>query len=260
VDALESARAKLRRANEHLEALNQQAGQWLDSKPYTFEKLVLLPSQANGEPIYFEFKLASVEREPPNLGLLLGDCISNLRAALDHIAWQFVLKSCGGIRPSKKEARWIYFPSSTTYKNFRGRALFKYLSYRERLAIQRHQPYKRRRTPLLHPIAELIELSNADKHEAVHATLISIEKMGPEFSIHDGVIERAKHAFGTPLEQGTYVASVWLRPTGPYPNVEMERVAVAIAFGEGSTIRLGSIPTMAEEVAAILADCEPFFR
>ena len=81
---LDSARLKLARAGEHLSAFDNEQGDWQEKTQ--FRRFV---SRDHGtERSYF---LEIVSRPPEHLSAVLGDCIQNLRASLDHLAWALVL-------------------------------------------------------------------------------------------------------------------------------------------------------------------------
>lgn len=90
---LVGARAKLRRAEEHLVAVHNDITTWIDSNPYT------TPVESNPEGTEHRFVLR-VHR-PPNVdgwACLIGDCVHNLRSALDHLAWEVT-------KPSNRNTR-----------------------------------------------------------------------------------------------------------------------------------------------------------
>lgn len=107
--SFEGADAKLARAFEHLESLNTEIQRVLDSQPY--------PVGAHYKPEAAEIDLYALPAEFPLLawGVRVGDCLHNLRSALDHIAWQLALDFLKR-EPDDAEARRIQFP----YRRRRG--------------------------------------------------------------------------------------------------------------------------------------------
>ena len=75
----ESVHAKIRRAEEHAETIKQEITAWSDSDPYSVVR------QRNAEATRYSV-IVKVEKEPPleRWALITGDCVHNLRAALDH--------------------------------------------------------------------------------------------------------------------------------------------------------------------------------
>jgi hypothetical protein len=90
MSTLASARLKLDRAHEHLDRLHAEAEAWIESHPY---KLVdERDPYPVGSPIlhrdarHRRVRVTEVTPVPPRWSLLIGDCVHNLRASLDHLA------------------------------------------------------------------------------------------------------------------------------------------------------------------------------
>lgn len=80
---LTSARTKLRRAQEHFETLKAETGAWTSGNSNS----VRIESNAEGTRHRF---VVSIQNAPDadRWGCLIGDCVHNLRSALDHVIWQ----------------------------------------------------------------------------------------------------------------------------------------------------------------------------
>jgi hypothetical protein len=80
-----SWRLKLVRAQEHFEQFRSGVGRYTDGNPYTLER-VRRPRcpEHGGACIRYRLKLTS--QPPPELSVVLGDVLFNLRSALDHLA------------------------------------------------------------------------------------------------------------------------------------------------------------------------------
>ena len=125
---LDSAREKLRRADEHLDALHAKAGAWLDSKPYEFYWVDPDPGAITADPqLQLEIHVGVVQEPPGDLGLILGDVLHNLRGVLDHLFWALVSRRG---TPTWEEARTIAFPIAKSYAVFMDRSGIK--SFRKR--------------------------------------------------------------------------------------------------------------------------------
>src|SRR5439155_544464 len=88
-------------AKQHLDALNIEIARYIKEDPYG----VSHKQQGN----YHEAE-AIITKEPlPNLGCIIGDCITNIRASLDYIAWEIGIKCLPKVWD---ERRWrkIAFP------------------------------------------------------------------------------------------------------------------------------------------------------
>jgi hypothetical protein len=270
---LDSARDKLIRADEHLDALEAKARAWLNSQPYSF-----YPVEADSwrHLRKFELHVEVVQPPPWDLGVLFGDTLHNLRGVLDHLFWELVCRRGNPDPPTWEQARTISFPIAKSYANFIDRPGIKSfrprpkgqprktwrtdppgrnrVTYAERLAIQRHQPYHRK-DPATHPLAILRTLNDRDKHQTVHPLLVSVEEPAPKFIPIDGVIERTDYFSGEPLIEGAHIADLWFGKRGLNVNVDVEFVPVAVAFGRPpEQIPLQGIPALRHEVASVLAD------
>jgi hypothetical protein len=81
---LDGARLKIIRAQEHLDAFKAESRAFLDTHPYDFE------SEVYGDHWWLRPFLKS---DPPlRLSMILGDCVTNARAALDYIVWELACK------------------------------------------------------------------------------------------------------------------------------------------------------------------------
>jgi hypothetical protein len=104
-EQLEEAYLKWCRAKEHLDTLKSEIATYNVSKPFGF-----MPVIENG------VLIAKVHpfNPPPPYGryvLIIGDCVTNSRAALDYIAWQFAMKWTGSAL-TENVARTISFSNT----------------------------------------------------------------------------------------------------------------------------------------------------
>jgi hypothetical protein len=82
VHPLDGARLKVIRAQEHLGALQSEIGMYLHEKPYEFIR------EEHGDFLTFT---PIISTQPPiRISTILGDCVTNCRAALDYILWALV--------------------------------------------------------------------------------------------------------------------------------------------------------------------------
>lgn len=78
--SLDDSRAKLCRANEHIESLAGKINEHRKSRPYH--------TSIEGDIDTGEYVVTLTPREPPKeVGLLIGDVIANLRGALDYLIY-----------------------------------------------------------------------------------------------------------------------------------------------------------------------------
>lgn len=146
--------AKLNWAEEHIKNLNAATDRF--RKAHT-DIVIREPHEDLGEVWH---KVAYVPEIPAPLGLLLGDALYNLRAALDYLAYELVL--AGGNEPSGQTA----FPIFDTADEYWERMARKVKGMRQSAieAINRIQPYE---GGFSHALWQLHRLNNIDKHRAL---------------------------------------------------------------------------------------------
>lgn len=171
-------RVKLRRANEHIDALE------VACKAYESEANVGLAYD-------FDRKLGAIhvalvaDREPPvELSAILGDAVQNLRAALDSIAWS----SCdlSAEVADSRIGRQVYFPISDGPSHWEKRvdSWLPNVAPERREVFQRFQPWyweeqarialghaESTSASLGHTLHRLNNLANADRHRGVHPVI-----------------------------------------------------------------------------------------
>ena len=105
------ARSKVDRALEHLQTLDAHIQQTIASEPQ--------PIGAHYEPEIESISLYAIGIDFPVMGwgVRIGDCLHNLRSALDHIAWQLALDYLER-EPTEAEAKAIQFPIEDTADRF----------------------------------------------------------------------------------------------------------------------------------------------
>jgi len=74
---------KLRRAEEHAQALDVEIAEFLDAKPYS----VVRKFDANQSKYLFRLKIVKAIPQE-RWACIIGDCIHNARSVLDYIAWR----------------------------------------------------------------------------------------------------------------------------------------------------------------------------
>jgi hypothetical protein len=161
VHPLENFALKVNRANEHLDGLRSAVEGFVQSDFYETAT-------------EFDYKrrlvarVKNVEQPPLELAVLIGDAIHNLRSSLDNLAYALATAHTGKLPPGV--ARACAFPIFETGPLFRGEKKrgaapkMRAMAPRTRAAIERLQPYHRRKHPELELLWILEELSNLDKH------------------------------------------------------------------------------------------------
>jgi len=160
---------KLNRAETHLKAIREAVQRYGGAD---FCELVTKPDYKRRPTARFH----NVAPLDPEIPLLIGDCVHNLRSALDHLAFQLAIGHSGSL--TEQQARNVSFPIFDNGPNFRGAkrrgrgAAHKMagMSRSARAAIERLQPYHRRKHPELRALWMLDEMWQVDKHRLIHVT------------------------------------------------------------------------------------------
>jgi hypothetical protein len=177
---------KLDRALQHLERLKPEVERWLGRHPYFV--VSNFDPQRGEHSVWIE-----PEGEPPaELSLIVGDCLHNLRSALDSLAYDLARVYQG--EPLDPEvASKSEFPIYIEPKDFKKDRKRKIgaTDPSSQIAIERLQPYNewnhfrafmaltgmRAHPEAYHPLWLLQNLSNIDKHRERHLTLFGPEQV-----------------------------------------------------------------------------------
>ena len=169
--SLYGAWAKCGRAKTHLETLKAEA---VGSSTFTNEWMSRYPAtpEAHRDGLEYRFYVEPEPLDTLDWALLAGDCLFNLRAALDHIAYELHVRRYKG-RVPKDAAKASAFPIFTTrpavdpakWKDI------KRLGFKQRKAIEFLQPYNRRNDKfwaIRDALGDIQTLNNIDKHRHLH--------------------------------------------------------------------------------------------
>lgn len=208
-----------------------------------------------------------VQRElDPEWGLLCGDFVQNLRAALDHLVWQLVIVS--GNKPGGDNQ----FPICSTGTRYwcsrkdgapsvRDRML-KGVSDDYRAAIDAVQPYRTPGGPQGSPLSVLASLSNADKHRVTHpAFAVALQADADHFDIAttvEGGIADVEQTTGR-IDDGA--EALRLRYVVPDPDAHVQvnaKIPVQIGFGERGVL-MPSLSQIFEFVRDFIYGAAPIF-
>lgn len=216
-------RLKLKRAQEHFNALGKSIEGFVNSDAYGFE--VTEPERGSEQDTWVGQLLLRISKQPPidDWALIIGDLVHNTRSALDIMAFQ------GGANS---------FPICVDPADFkdRGRKAISGLSDKRRALVEREQPCERwKNDPPSDPLAILADLDNAGKHRIIPTTVswFGTESLGLEQTdlAHMRVLLTGMH----PPEDRAPLATIVYRVVGPNPKMEVEpSKAAKIFFGEGS--------------------------
>jgi hypothetical protein len=167
-DPLGGCHLKLRRALEHLGALDEMANGWLKTHPIVYRPEV---DAATGETVFRV--LEDVVHPPESWSPIFGEFLYDLRSTLDHLAWQLVIRA--GNQPDTRTE----FPIFRDRDKFADDGLKKVHGMTEGMveAIRSVQPCFTP-NPDAFPLMWLQDLCNIDKHRELHLLVASSQGGG----------------------------------------------------------------------------------
>ncbi len=185
---LDGARLKFDRGGVHVDMLRKDVGCFL--KQHTRRVTDKYDAKAGR---YVRHVQASPT--PPQWSVLLGEIAHNFRSCLDHIAWQLAIAASPTDNPEHDwEARRISFPLYARRAEYLDKRNSRHTTAKRvipaawrhagllphhRRLVRHHQPYQRRHAPESHPLWHLRSLSNIDKHQVLHTTLVGVDETMP---------------------------------------------------------------------------------
>lgn len=146
------------RAKQHINALRGETKSFLerDPKPLGFRTE---ETAGVGEEVKYALYAVVRQEPPPELGLIAGDAIQNIRHALDYLVYE--LSS-----PRERKRGNTQFPIFDDLSRFEAMGVprIKSIEGDERALIERLQPYNAFKVPRASPLFILNQLANQDKH------------------------------------------------------------------------------------------------
>jgi hypothetical protein len=187
---LSGAYAKLDRADAHIKCLNDAFQGFLKERPY---RVVTEVDEETGECVL----RGQVLKRPPvlNWGVQIGECVHNLRSALDLLAWQLALLA--GEEPPDNTAFPIFCDRDKYVDLVKEskRSVVRGLPLRAQERIDGFQPCIRREPPWADPLWIVHRLANDDKHRVLHVGQVAAFSVGyTADALFDGPIEAASAA------------------------------------------------------------------
>lgn len=157
---LAGARNKIDRANKHFEEVNAAVEFALGAE----DKANLTPPYEY-EPNRMELVVSTPKPRPvdPALPLAIGDCVHNLRSALDHLIFQLAVLNGKAVEAEKK----ISFPVCLTDDDFEGlvrKKVTPFIDGKALAAIKELQPYQTGNVHSADALWVLSQLDIIDKH------------------------------------------------------------------------------------------------
>jgi hypothetical protein len=253
--SLEACAAKLDRAVEHIDALRVEQRAYMQTEPMHVE------SRFDGDTGWWVFS-ASCERVSIRYSNIVGDCVHNLRSALDQLVAQAVIANGG--QPTTDHQ----FPITETAASFTKQAKRRLESVSEphRAIIEAAQPYHERNDGSGKPQALVVlnDLSNRDKHRLINAvTLVAGSDQPWQINFGGnadaGPLGEIRMRQGNVQKDGEELARVHITPVGPGPEVSIMRghVPAQIVFIDWGLPVILTLLGVAQQVARILDHFEP---
>jgi hypothetical protein len=159
---------KLRRAEEHMRALNAAIYEFMETEPYAIGRHLELDGRDH---VYTISKLANA---PDRIGILAGDCVHCIRSSLDHLAYALAQKGVAQLcrEMTRTEFTTISFPIYdnagwyTSKINKPGMLLIHQDFF---AVVEPLQPYAYPNS-MSSPLWNISELDNSDKHRVIATT------------------------------------------------------------------------------------------
>lgn len=175
---LHGAYLKAARAAEHLRGLSEETQAWIDRGPFT------TPSTIDTEG-WQVIHLSVKEPAPLRLGVIVGDVLHNARSALDHTAWELVLRAGGnpgrhtGFPLFTVKADWI---ASVISPSEGRRSPLEGVSDEAFDLVEKLQPLHdgARDVAEQNPLALLKWANDRDKHRTLHIAYTFLSDAGDE--------------------------------------------------------------------------------
>jgi len=241
--SLEGSRAKRDRAEHHLTAIEQRVGEFLGSDPY--------PVTVDAYPDEGRYLVKFVNPKPvpaQELALLIGDCVHNMRSALDYLVWEL-----SGADPSDRRSMFPIFDKRAKFRDNEARRIGR-LPANARALVEALQPYHAGPLARSTPLWAIEDLDAADKHRLLAVTVPATQGLTAHFSRSVNTTITTDPAAG--LEHDAVMAVVTISP--PVPDVEVKaHFAPEVSIGEGMPTfvlphlrrLLGEVDTITERFA-----------
>lgn len=207
IGLMESAFAKLSRAKVHRDQLDADVKAFRAREPHEWKPEVsdhlFEPSLA-----VVKFRVRIKEETPSTWGLIVGDILTNLRAALDHAVYGHAAGRQALTAKQEKELNYPIIPIATDWPNRRNQ-LAPFIDPSVLNVIEQSQPFQSTQVPPdWHSLALLNGLVNRDKHRAVRTVSYVSDELDVVASDLDVV---SQHVPSIEMTDGAVVASLTVR-------------------------------------------------
>lgn len=243
---------KTDRAIAHIHALKGEMETFFDEEPAAFRAI----SKVDMESSRYLLRVMIDRPFPDWWGLIVGDVVQNLRAALDQFVCQMV--HAKGKEPDR-HAFPIFTapPAEGTQAARTWNRMLAGLDPEAVAFIERCQPYHGPNGPRGHTLFALRELSNEDKHRLLLPAVgaIRVPEPGFDFEVTSqrdvGAITGGKLHAGHALKHGDLVAEATVEITGLNPEIKTNAdLKLNIGFGREPIVPIKGLLQMLDSVRA----------
>lgn len=235
MSTLDSARAKVARAEQHLKEAKTIADAFIQSDFYGIRG----KQDSKGRLCIL---IDRVSQMPSEFAILIGDAANNLRSALDHIAFVFAKPK------TVKEEEAVQFPLISKGKDFRSSSIRRLpgVQRRVRAAIERLQPYHSKKNPNVKLLWYVQAINNWDKHRSLTATVAGMVTSEYRVTFNPRKVVLLSHTtYNRIIEVGAVIARFEMgKPEhGAEVNVNTKLSAIPV-FDKGMPEKLHKIPAV----------------
>jgi hypothetical protein len=210
---------KYERASEHLKAIIDEAGPFIETGLYATSG-----TELTEEDDWVILRWGTINTTPVRWGLYVGDFVQNARACLDHLVRDLVVAN--GAEPGNHTQFPIYDSKTNWTQDIEERdpkrkaAPTAGLTEEVLAIIELHQPLRhtkhqeRQNDPLMH----LLRMSNADKHRTLHSAALHTGQLQNLEFLPAGYVQIQKvktPPTGGRIELGAEIARVKLKELKP---------------------------------------------
>ncbi len=199
---LTGTRAKLAWAHHHFKIVDGEITAWLKGNPHE------LVFQCNEQCTKYWLRASRVGAVPDfqRWGLIIGDCVTNLRDALDHLIFAIAGLPTSPNRDKRDKAAFIITSDVGEFKKW-GRGKLASVPDPIKDSVFSFQPFNRRSNPRMPSLLGILaELANGNKHKVPTVVLTVPSLIDVEFVSQSGVRQQSTFdIYKGDIQDGTVV-------------------------------------------------------
>lgn len=268
---IEGINAKLDRAQEHLDGLQDSADPWI-AKKETWG----FPTQIDKGKRRYIISIRLVEPCPPPIAIVADEIVHHMRSALDHLACHLVETSGGQIErtswpiePSKRRWRANVERRQCPFQFWRkkGGGPLAGASPEARAFVERHQPYRRGGKAGDDPLVGLHDLWNTEKHRILNPIRLYAAEPLTFHDLFEAVPEMDPVEFKwlarpddeLKLNTDVLLALIRFPPDRPLPTLKMDgKLPAQVVMGDGKG-RENRIQETLDLIRGIVSEAKALF-